>query len=502
MTYRRLQRAALSLAATVGLAAVLSAPLHAQQPPPPQLTINQLDASAYPDLRAVVTALDGRGVPVAGLTVAQFQASDGDTQVVVREVQRAQDASLRLSVVLVIDVSGSMAGEPLARAKAAATDFVNTLGPNDEASIIVFNEAVTPVVPFTNDRAVLEDGIASLQAAGGTALYEAVQTATFAARTANASRGAVVLLTDGVNEFTDSSATADGSLSVARGAGVPAFAIGFGEAPDTSYLQGLSAATQGQYHAATTANVASVYADIATLLRNQYVLSLRASAPADGKQTELRLLANIEGSPVSAVASFMRGQPAAAPAATAPPAATPVPAGVSSGGNGGGVSPLTVFFVVVGVLSTVSASVMLVTWRRRRQLRRRQLAITAPNPRQAATQGVPLSSGIPLSDGQSRMRACLVALNGEHAAARFDFGATPIALGSDPACDVVLDRDAAVAPRHATVWIRDGKMMLRNLAGGSRSTLVAGRPVDWVILDDGEEFAIGPHRYRAELLSN
>ncbi len=501
MTYRQLKRLYLSLAVAAALAVAVAAPSHAQQPPPPQLTINQLDASAYPALRAVVTALDGRGVPVPGLAVAQFQAFDGDTPVVVRDAQNAQDASLRLSVVLAIDVSGSMAGAPLDQAKAAAIDFINALGPNDEASVVVFNQAVTAVVPFTSDRTVLTNGIANLHAAGGTALYEAVQTATYEARLSNASRGAVILLTDGVNEFTDSNATADGSLAVARDAGVPVFTIGFGAAPDTTYLQGLSADTRGQYHAANTANVANVYGDIATLLRNQYVLTLQASAPADGKQADLRLVANIGGAPVEAVATFLRGRPAPAAVATAP-LPTPVPAAASSGNDGSGITPLTVFFVSVGVLAAGGVSLVLFNWRRRRRLLLRQLAVTAPNPEQAAAQGVPLPSGAPFADGDSGIRGYLVSLTGERAGARIDLGERPIALGSDPRCEVVLDRSADVAARHATVWIKNGKIMLRNLAGGGRSTSVGGRPVDWVILDDGDEFAIGPHRYRAELMAN
>jgi hypothetical protein len=41
-------------------------------------------------------------------------------------------------------------------------------------------------------------------------------------------------------------------------------------------------------------------------------------------------------------------------------------------------------------------------------------------------------------------------------------------------------------------------MMLRH-TGGMRPTTVNGRAVDWLILDDGDVFAIGPYVYRAEL---
>jgi hypothetical protein len=48
--------------------------------------------------------------------------------------------------------------------------------------------------------------------------------------------------------------------------------------------------------------------------------------------------------------------------------------------------------------------------------------------------------------------------------------------------------------------MRDGKIMLRHRAPGRRPTLVAGKPVDWVILEHGDEFTIGRYRFRVELV--
>jgi VWFA-related protein len=203
----------LALASLLAVAALAAVRFDARaQQTQPAVTINQLDATAYPELRAVVTALDASGVPEQGLTLAQFQAYDGDTPLTVTGLQSAQDASLKLSVVLAIDVSGSMAGEPLDSAKQAAGEFIRALGPNDEAAIVAFNATVTPVVPFTNDRAKLTNGIAGLQAGGGTALFEAVQAATYAARSTTSPRRAVVILSDGQNDAQGSTATAGSSF--------------------------------------------------------------------------------------------------------------------------------------------------------------------------------------------------------------------------------------------------------------------------------------------------
>ena len=80
----------------------------------PSLAITNLDSAQYPQMQVVVTALHGNGVPAAGLTQQDFAAFEGEEQLAIDElsVQR-----LDLGVAIVIDVSGSMEGAPLAAAK-------------------------------------------------------------------------------------------------------------------------------------------------------------------------------------------------------------------------------------------------------------------------------------------------------------------------------------------------------------------------------------------------
>jgi hypothetical protein len=90
----------------------------------------------------------------------------------------------------------------------------------------------------------------------------------------------------------------------------------------------------------------------------------------------------------------------------------------------------------------------------------------------------------------------LIALNGASADAGVRFGGEPVSIGSGPEAAVRIEAGADVAPVHALVWIKDGKIMLRHVAGHSRRTLVDGRPVEWVILEDGDVFSVGSHRWR------
>ncbi len=479
-------------AALAGLAAGATR-AHAQRGAP-SLAITQVDSTRYPAVTAVVTVLDANGVPVPGLRASAFHASDGPAAVAVGGVESVQDANLRLSVVLVIDTSGSMLGAPLDRAKQAATAFVDALGPNDDVALVAFSDAVrAPLQGFTRDRAALAAGIASLQAGGATVLYQAVQAAVLTARMSSAPRKAIVLLTDGKNDTTTSTATAAGSIGSAKNAGLPVFTIGFGDQPDVAYLQALSGATQGQYSAATAANVGDVYQRIAGLLRAQYVLSLDASRPADGSAGTLRIVADVGGAPAAATAPFTRG---AAPAAPAAATATPPPAvaQASADGAAGGV-----LYVAIGALVAVLLVVLGLLGLRRLRAVRRQRAVerhagrqsdeTIPFARPAEGAGV-ATAAAPRGTGRLVERAA------DGAGRVFELGAGPAIVGSSPrTATIVLPAEDGVAPEHARIWLRDGRYLLHHTSGAHRRTLVGGHPADWVVLEPGDDVQFGSLRF-------
>ncbi len=492
----RIFAALLLLAAASAASVAAVAPLRAQQPQP-KLTISQVDAAGYPDVKAVVTALDASGVPVRSLTQAQFQAFDGSSPLTISTVQAAQDANVPLSVVLAIDVSGSMAGDALDQAKQAAAQFVRSVAANDQVAVVSFSNAVTSVVPFTNDKAKLTSGIAGLQAGGATALYEAVQVSTFAAQNATSPRRAVVLLTDGQNETTESQATADGSVGAAKGAGVPVFTVGFGDAPATAYLQGLSSATQGAYRPANANTVSSVYTDIATLLRAQYVLTLKSASAADGKDAALRIIANVGGVPAAAVSTYSRGRPAAAPTApAAPPTAVVTPA-KTAGGSSSAV-PLIVFSALVALALLAGAVFAFIRYRRRRRIRDHQLGVVEPNQRAAAAQPIVRQGrGGPGAAAAHDGRGRLVERTPDGAAGTvWELGGGPASIGSSArTCMVVVPEAPDIAPEHARITLYGSVYRLRHLAGPARRTLVAGRPADIVTLEPGDEIQVGRHRF-------
>lgn len=84
----------------------------------------------------------------------------------------------RVSLALVVDTSGSMAGHKIEHARSAARAVIESLGEGDEVSLVEFESEAQLRVPLTNvnktSRKVLLDAVEGLVDRGGTALYAGV----------------------------------------------------------------------------------------------------------------------------------------------------------------------------------------------------------------------------------------------------------------------------------------------------------------------------------------
>ena len=338
--------------AALGFLAAVSAAPPARAQPPLTVDVTQVIAAAYPDVVAVVSVQDATGAPVAGLATSNFAATDGDSPVPVVGAQAAVNADVGLAVVLVMDTSGSMEGEPLALTEEAAVRFVDSLLPKDGAVVISFADGVSPPSPLTADKPALAATLRGLQAVGSTALYDAVVAGAQAAKAAPLPRKVVVLLTDGQESGNRSAATMEQSLAEAAAAGVPFFAIGVGEDINVSYLQDLATRSGGQFLAAPApGDIPAVYDRIGIMLRSQYLVHVTLSAPADGGTSDLKLTVTAGGASASGSARVARpGVPSTA-TPTSTPSPTPEAATTAAGGGGGGPNPM--IFVLAGAVGVL-----------------------------------------------------------------------------------------------------------------------------------------------------
>jgi Ca-activated chloride channel family protein len=187
-------------------------------------------------------------------------------------------------ILLVIDVSGSMSADSgsggkskLDLAKSAATTALGQLADTDQVGFWVFTtDLPTPdtitaqlvdVAPLSQTRQPITTAIAGLTPLNGTPLYAATRAA---AEKMNASSdpnsiNAVVVLTDGRNEYTDNDL--NGLISYLQGSaqenGVRVFTIAYGPDADLDVLKQISEASRAAaYDARDPATIDKVFANV------------------------------------------------------------------------------------------------------------------------------------------------------------------------------------------------------------------------------------------------
>lgn len=147
-----------------------------------------------------VIATDRADVYVPDLVKDEFTIyEDGVKQ----EIEFFGAVRTPFSMVLMLDASAS-AQEKLPRIQRAAKTFLEQLQPADRVKIISFDESVSELSQFTNDRAELRRAIDSTKPGQGTKLYDAVKFALNDLSRVKVARKAIVIFTDGVDSYSDS----------------------------------------------------------------------------------------------------------------------------------------------------------------------------------------------------------------------------------------------------------------------------------------------------------
>ncbi|BAW97426.1 von Willebrand factor type A domain protein [[Synechococcus] sp. NIES-970] len=155
--------------------------------------------------------------------------------------------ALPLNLCLVLDHSGSMAGQPLRTVKEAALQLVDQLQPGDRLSVIAFDHKAKVIVANqeVTDKAQIKAKINRLEAAGGTCIDDGLKLGLQELTSSPGKRVAqVFMLTDGENEHGDNGRCLE-IAKVAAEYGVTFNTLGFGENWNQDVLETIADAANG-----------------------------------------------------------------------------------------------------------------------------------------------------------------------------------------------------------------------------------------------------------------
>lgn len=248
-----------------------------------------LDKSAFPSIRVYTDVFDENQMPVPGFLPEDFTVTQ-DGEPVRFNMVPVSDVGCPTSICLVIDVSLSMAGDPIAAAREAAHQFVDRMGPYDRAAIVSFADCTEINSPFTTNRDSLHAAIDSLQPLGLTAsfdgIYQGVELVT-----GQPGDRAVIAFSDGCDNnsavcslppdgwpdgYADDSALI---CDLANDAAVSIYTLTFGPIEEICLdpMEAFALGTGGNFrHAPDAGVIDSVYAAIQEAVCQRYLISFRS----------------------------------------------------------------------------------------------------------------------------------------------------------------------------------------------------------------------------------
>ena len=231
---------------------------------------------------------DKNGVTIAGQTNSSLvltnlsPADSGVYRVMVSGTCGSGSASATLTVatcfpsvdvMLVIDRSGSMAGQKYNDARQACSNFVqylNFAAGADQAGLASYNTNATVDETLTNSIQALDQAIHSIPAASGnTSISLGLKTAQgelASSRHNPQGLPVLLLLSDGLPTGTDTKSNALYTATQAKNAGTHIFTIGLGSDVDPVLMAGIAASPSDYFFATNSSQLGNLFNAIATLI--------------------------------------------------------------------------------------------------------------------------------------------------------------------------------------------------------------------------------------------
>jgi len=241
---------------------------------------------------------------ITGLDKEHFKLFDNKVEQVITHFAR-EDAPV--SIGLVFDCSASM-GAKLQQSRAAVAEFIRQANPEDEFSLVVFNDRARVIADFKAGTAEIENSLMFLQSKGETALLDAIYLSINEMKHAKYGRKALLIISDGGDNA--SRYTSREVKNTIRETDVQIYSIGIVEAPafrGRSMEELNGPALLGEIAELTGGRLFEIYnlndlRDVATkignALRNQYVLGFSPGTERDGKYHRVQVkIPKISGLP-------------------------------------------------------------------------------------------------------------------------------------------------------------------------------------------------------------
>lgn len=286
---------AISLAITLS---AFSAAGFAQQPqstPTPEEEPNKPVQLRTDLVTLTLTVTDLYGRYVSGLTKKAFSVVDNNAD---QDITFFSDSDAPVSVGILFDVSGSMSGEKIQKARKALERFVATSHPSDEYFLIAFNDRAQLLLDRTRDGEAVLRKLTLVQPKRNTALYDAVYLGVDRVTRGAHQKRALLIISDGQDNA--SRYNFNEVRRMMKESDVVTYAVGILDSHDIgssvgmqgqAFLDELTSVTGGKaFYPQTDVEMDEIFERIALELRHQYSIGYTPKDfQPDGKWRKIKV---------------------------------------------------------------------------------------------------------------------------------------------------------------------------------------------------------------------
>jgi Ca-activated chloride channel homolog len=222
-----------------------------------------------------LTVTDYYGRYVSGLTQDAFTVFDEKDK---QDIVFFSDTDAPVSIGILFDVSGSMTGEKIAKARNALSRFINTSHPRDEYFLIAFNKRAQLLMDRTRDGEAVLNKLTLVEPKNNTALYDACYLGVERVTRGTHQKKAMLIISDGQDN--SSRYNFKEVRRLMKESDVVIYSVGILGARDNStmlglqgqsYLDELANVTGGKsFYPNTAVEMDEIFERIALELRHQY----------------------------------------------------------------------------------------------------------------------------------------------------------------------------------------------------------------------------------------
>jgi Ca-activated chloride channel homolog len=244
-------------------------------------------------LTLTVTDLYGR--LVSGLPKKSFTIFDNNQE---QDITYFSDTDAPVSVGILFDVSGSMSGEKINKARKALERFVATSHPSDEYFLIAFNNRAQLLLDKTRDGEAVLRKLTLVEPKRNTALYDAVYLGVDRVARGAHQKRALLIISDGQDN--SSRYNFNEVRRIMKESDIVTYAVGIMDRSDIgntlgmqgqAFLDELTSVSGGKsFYPTTDVELDEIFERIALELRHQYSIGYTPKGfQADGKWRKVKV---------------------------------------------------------------------------------------------------------------------------------------------------------------------------------------------------------------------